>query len=178
MTQLIDLVVNHRILLDEGIGDRQVRLRLIVVVVADEVFNGIVREKRLKLFIELCRQGLVVGNDQRRAFDRSDDVRHSKGLARTCYPQEYLVRPVLQAPVNQLPDRLGLIALWLIVADELEIRHGQGSQEPAPWRSPPTSRGRYLLHEMSLCGEWDMEGPPQATAAARARTEASFFIGQ
>ena len=156
MAKLINVIVDHGILLDEGIGDRQVRLRLIVVVVADEVFNGVVREKRLKLFIELCCQGLVVGNNQRWAFDRSDDVRHGKGLARACHPQEHLVRPVLQAPVNQLPDRLGLIALWLIVADELKIGHGQGGQERAPWRSPPTSRGRYLLQEMIRCWEWDM----------------------
>ena len=45
----IDLFVDDRVLLDEGVGRRDVRLGLVVVVVADEVVDRVVGEQLLEL---------------------------------------------------------------------------------------------------------------------------------
>ena len=54
--EAIDLVVDRRVLLDEGVTGRDVRLGLVVVVVADEVLDPVVREELPHLLRELRRQ--------------------------------------------------------------------------------------------------------------------------
>src|SRR2546422_3824913 len=49
---------------------RSVGLGLVVVVVRDEVADGVVREILPELAVQLGGQGLVVGQDERRAPDR------------------------------------------------------------------------------------------------------------
>jgi hypothetical protein len=46
---LLDVVVDRRVLLDEGIGGRHVGLGLVVVVVGDEVLDRVVREELAEL---------------------------------------------------------------------------------------------------------------------------------
>ena len=46
------------------------------------------REKSLELAIELCGEGLVVAQDQRRALQFLDDVGHGERLAGACHAQE------------------------------------------------------------------------------------------
>ena len=55
----VDLVVDERVLLDIGVRLRDVGLRLVVVVVGDEVLGRILREEALELAVELGGQGLV-----------------------------------------------------------------------------------------------------------------------
>ena len=64
--QPVDLVVPGRVLLDVGVAPRQVRLGLVVVEVADEVLDGVVREELAELGVQLGGERLVVGEDQRR----------------------------------------------------------------------------------------------------------------
>ena len=61
----VDLVVDERVLLDVRVRRGDVRLGLVVVVVADEVLDGVVGEELLELAVELRRQRLVVRDDQR-----------------------------------------------------------------------------------------------------------------
>ena len=63
--QLVDLLVDVRVLRDVGVGPRDVRLGLVVVVVADEVLDRVLREELLELGTELRRERLVVRQDQR-----------------------------------------------------------------------------------------------------------------
>ena len=75
-----------------------VGLRLIVVVVGDEVFHGVLREKLLELRAELGSQGLVVGQHQGWPVHLCDDVGHGEGLAGAGDTQEHLlVQAVFQA---------------------------------------------------------------------------------
>ena len=60
VAQLVDLVVDVGVFLDVGVGARDIRLRLVVVVVRDEVLDRVVREELLELGVELRGQGLVV----------------------------------------------------------------------------------------------------------------------
>ena len=76
----VDLVVPRRVLLDVGVAPGQVRLRLVVVEVADEVLDGVVREELAELGVELGGERLVVGEDERRlagALDRPGERRAS-----------------------------------------------------------------------------------------------------
>ena len=78
----VDLVVDGGVLFDEGVRGRDVRLGLVVVVIADEVAHGVFGEKLAEFPGQLRRQRLVVGDDQRRAAEVFDDVGHGEGLAR------------------------------------------------------------------------------------------------
>jgi len=58
--QAVDLVVDGGVLLDVRVGRGNVSFRLVVVVVADEELDRVLREQLLELAEELPRQGLVV----------------------------------------------------------------------------------------------------------------------
>ena len=90
VAQAVDLVVDRRVLLDVGVRRRDVGLGLVVVVVADEVLDRRRRQKLTELVAELGRQGLVVGDHQRRPRDVGDDARHREGLARARDPEQRL----------------------------------------------------------------------------------------
>ena len=64
--QPVDVLVDRRVLLDVRVGRRDVRFRLVVVVVRDEVLDRVVREEALDLPVELRRERLVVAHDERR----------------------------------------------------------------------------------------------------------------
>ena len=64
MTQLVDLFVDVRFLLYVGVCGGEVGFGLIIVVVADEVFHGVVWEILLEFGAELSCQGLVVAHHQ------------------------------------------------------------------------------------------------------------------
>ena len=58
--QAVDVLVDRGVLLDVDVPLRDVRLGLVVVVVADEVADGVVREEALELLVELGGERLVV----------------------------------------------------------------------------------------------------------------------
>ena len=62
--QPLDFLVHGGVLLDIGVGRGNVGLGLVIVVVADEVFDRILGEEGLELGIKLGREGLVVGDDE------------------------------------------------------------------------------------------------------------------
>ena len=64
--QAVDVLVDRGVFLDVDVALRDVRFGLVVVVIADEVVDGVVREEALELLVELGREGLVVGEHQRR----------------------------------------------------------------------------------------------------------------
>ncbi len=120
VAHLVDLLVDRGVLLDVGVRRRDVGLGLVVVVIAHEVLDGVLREQRFELLVELRRQGLVGGDDQGGTLDGLDDVGHREGLARTGDPEEDLVRVPLFDPPGQLFDGLGLVPPGLEVGDEPE----------------------------------------------------------
>ena len=85
-----DVVVLGRVLLDVEVGLRDVRLGLVVVVVRDEVLDGVLREELAELVAELRRERLVVGDDERGALELLDDPGHRRGLARAGRAEERL----------------------------------------------------------------------------------------
>ena len=69
--QALDFLVHAGILLDEGVGARDVGFGLVIIEVADEIFDGVFWEKTLELGVKLGGEGLVVGDDQGRSCRRS-----------------------------------------------------------------------------------------------------------
>ena len=76
-----ELLIDLGGLSDEDIPDRKVGLKLVVVVIGDEVLNGILREELAQLVAVLCRQGFVVGNNQGLTSGLGDNVVHHESLA-------------------------------------------------------------------------------------------------
>ena len=80
-TQPLQTVVDQRILCDIRIRLRDIRFRLIVVIVADEILHGVFRKERLQFTVQLRSQRLVVRNDQRRPLAFLNEIRHCERLA-------------------------------------------------------------------------------------------------
>ena len=109
--QLLYALVDGGVLFDINVGGRYVGFRLVVVVVGDEVINGVFREELLELAVELRGEGLVVGEDERRAVEPRYDVRHREGLAAASDAEQRLMRPVLfEKAAHKLFDGLRLVA--------------------------------------------------------------------
>ncbi len=122
--QPINLIIDVGVLFDVGVGARQVRLRLIVVVIAHEVFDGVVWKELLELGIQLRGQRLVVRHDQRRPVDGLDHRGHDVSLAGAGCAKQRLVLIAGAQPFDQLADGLRLVAGRLEIGNELEVGHG------------------------------------------------------
>ena len=122
--QPLDLVVDRGILLDVDVALGDVGLGLIVVVVADEVADRVVREEVLELGVELRGERLVVRHHQRRPTVLGDDVGHGERLARASDAHQGLMGLTPAQAVHQALDRLRLIAGRRERAHELKLGHG------------------------------------------------------
>jgi len=120
MAQLVDFVVDARVLLDIRVGGRNVGLGLIVVVVGDEIADRVVRKQALELVVELGGQRLVRRHHECRAVGTRDHVGHRKGLARAGDAKQDLMPHAFQHVARKGLDRRRLIALGLVSGDELE----------------------------------------------------------
>ena len=131
MAHLVDLVVDGGVLLDVGVGRGDVGLGLVVVVVGDEVLDGVVGEELLELAVELGRQGLVVGEDQGRpAAAAAMTLAMVKVLPRAGDAEQDLVAVAARrGPSTSSLDGPGLVAGGGEVA--LEIK-GRGGNIPGP----------------------------------------------
>ncbi len=114
MAKLFDLFVDARIFLDVRIGVRYVRLRLVVIVVRDEVADRIIGEELLELVTKLGSQRLIVGQNQRRALHLLDNIGHGKGFSRSRGTEQGLMLLAFLQPRHELFDSLRLVASWLI----------------------------------------------------------------
>ena len=99
-----------------------VRFRLEVVVIADEVFHRVVREERLEFLIELGGERLVVREDERRLADILDDVCHRECLAGTGHAEKRLELFAVLEAFGQFFDGFGLVASGTVRTYEVKIR--------------------------------------------------------
>ena len=132
VAQPVDLLVDRRVLLDVEVLARDVRLGLVVVVVADEVLDGVGREVGPELVAELGRQRLVVGEHERRPLQPLDRGRHRHRLAGAGGAQQrHPARAGLDA-LDDAVDRLRLIGGGRVDGVELEGRHGPTDDSDRP----------------------------------------------
>ena len=125
VAQLLDLIVDGAVLFNIGVGGGDIGFRLIVIVVGDEILHRIVGEKLPELTAQLGRQGLIMGQHQRRPVDLGDDVGHGKGLAGTGNALEHLLPLPCQHPFGQGFNGLRLVAGGAVGRNKLKlICHG------------------------------------------------------
>jgi hypothetical protein len=89
---LLDVLVDRAVLLDVEVARGDVGLGLVVVVVADEVLDRVVREELAEFRVELRGERLVGRQHERRPAGLRDDVRHREGLARAGHAEQRLER--------------------------------------------------------------------------------------
>ena len=123
VAQPVDLVVDRGVLGDVEVGLGHVRLGLVVVVVRDEVADGVVGEELPELAVQLGGQGLVVGQHQRRAPDLLDHFGYRKRFAAARHSEERLVVVAAADPFGELRGRLRLIAGRGLIGDHLKCGH-------------------------------------------------------
>ena len=123
VAQAFYLVVDGAVLLDEGVGVRDIGLRLVIIVITYEVLHCVFREEFLELAAQLRRQRLVVREHQRGAVEPRDDVCHGKGLARTGHAEKHLLVETVFDPTDQIVYGLRLIPGGSEVGYEFESVH-------------------------------------------------------
>ena len=143
----VDLLVDRGFLLDIGVGARHVGFRLIVVVIGDEILDGVVGKEGLELAIELRRQRLVRREDQRRALRLLDHLGHGEGLARAGDAEQHLAAVAAPHALDQVGDRLRLIALRLELGLDDERAAAFRLVRPRRPMRRPDSVGAVLLAE-------------------------------
>ena len=123
------------VLLDVGVGARDVGFGLVVVVVGDEVLDGVVGEELFELRVELSGEGLVVGENERGAVHLFDDVGHREGLARAGDAQEGLESLAVTKPSTSCSMAAGWSPVGLrsetIVKSGIPTPVGTGSEQDA-----------------------------------------------
>ena len=114
---LLDVLIDGRVFFNEQIALGHIGLGLVVIVVGDEVLDGIARKKLPHLRVELGGQSLVRRQDQCGTSRLGNDMGHGEGLPRAGHPQKRLVGQTRLQPVAQAFDGRRLIA------GRLEGRH-------------------------------------------------------
>ena len=120
--QFVELIVDGGFFLDVNIRGGDVSLRLIKIVVADEIFDGVFRKEVFEFVIELCGERFVVRENDGWAIGSFDDARHGKGFAGAGYAEKHLVLFAAIHAAGKLLDGGRLVAARLIRASEFEIQ--------------------------------------------------------
>jgi hypothetical protein len=120
VSQPLDIGVDRGVLLDVGVGLRDVRLGLVVVVVGDEVLDRVVRQQFSQFVGELGSQRLVRCHDQGRSLQALDQPGRARRLPGPGRPEEHDVSLTAGDPLFQLFDGLRLVAGRPVLADHLE----------------------------------------------------------
>ena len=127
---LLDVLVDRAVLLDEQVALRHVGLGLVVVVIADEVLDGVLRKEVAELAVQLRRQRLVGREHDGRPAHAGDDVGHREGLARARHAQQGLVLQAVFDAFAQLRDGRGLVATGRKRLQQLVRRIGERDEFP------------------------------------------------
>ncbi|MNY44582.1 hypothetical protein D3C86_1796200 [compost metagenome] len=86
-TQLFDLLIDHQVLFNVGIGGGNECFRLVIVVVADKILDGIGRKKLLKFAVKLGSQCFVVTQHESRLVHVRHHIGYRKCLSGTRHPK-------------------------------------------------------------------------------------------
>ena len=120
------IVVDGGVFFYVGVGLSNVGFRLVVVVVADEVFDRVIGEELAEFVSELGGQGFIGRHDEGGALDLFDKPGRGGRLTGAGGPEK---NDVAFAPVDALSEfgnGGGLVAGGLVVADDFEPAGGAG----------------------------------------------------
>ena len=118
--QPLDLGVDRGVFLDECVGLRHVRLRLVVVVIGDEVLDRVVGHQLAKFVGQLRGESLVVREHQGGALYCFDEPRGGRRLTCSGGAQQHHIGFARVDAGREFGDGRRLIAARRVVADDLE----------------------------------------------------------
>ena len=98
-----------------------VGLRLVIIVIRNEVFDGVFREEFPEFAAKLGGKRLVMRQHKRRSVQVRDHGGHRKGLARAGHAQKHLLLHSLFQPLGQRRNGLRLVAGGRIRRVQLEF---------------------------------------------------------
>ena len=114
VAEFIDFVVYRKVFFYISIRRGNIRLRLIIIVIGNEVFHSVFGEKLAELVTELRRESFVVRNDERGTLNVLNDVGHGERFSAARYADKHLrAKPVLYS-FGEAFYRFRLIARRLI----------------------------------------------------------------
>ena len=122
---LLDVFIDRGILFDKQIPLGHIGLRLVVVVVRNEILDRVIRKEGPHLSVKLGRKGLIGRKHQSGAPESGDDIGHGESLARARNPQQSLEGHTVLDALHQTCDCLRLIAGGLKGKRELEGASGE-----------------------------------------------------
>ena len=140
---LLDVLVDGGVFFDEEIALRHVGLRLVVVVVTDEILDRVLWKKFAELAVQLGCKGLVRRKNDGRAAQPGNHIGHGESFARTGHAQQGLENFTVIDTFDQLLNCRGLITCRLVGHEQLKgrtrvthkatgqgriIRFGQGTE--------------------------------------------------
>lgn len=148
MAQPLHLLVDRGVLLDVGVRLRYVGLGLVVVVVRDEVLDGVVRQELAELVRQLGGERLVGCHHQRGPLELLDHPGGGRRLAGSGRAEQHDVLLTCTDALLQLGDGRRLVTAGRVGADDLERRHrafdlryGPHGSTVRPSTDTPCSRG-------------------------------------
>ena len=106
---LFDVLVDRRIFLDKQIPLGNVSFRLVIIVITDEILDGIIREKLPELTVQLRRQRFIGRKNDSRPTEARNHIGHRIRLPRPRYAQKCLERQTVFDSFNQFVDCLRLV---------------------------------------------------------------------
>ncbi len=119
--ELVELLVDGGFFFDEEVAGGDVGFGLVVVVVGDEVLDGVVGEEGLELVVELGGEGFVVGEDERGSVGFGDDRRHGEGFSGAGDAEQDLIFFAGVEAGDEFGDGAGLVSLGRVGRGELEV---------------------------------------------------------
>ncbi len=122
--EALDVVVDGAVLFDVGVGLRDVRLGLVVVVVRHEVFNRVVRQHLSQFVGQLGGQRLVGRHHQRGPLQPLDEPGGGGRLAGAGGPEQHHVALPRPDAALELVDGGRLVSGRRVRADHLEAAAG------------------------------------------------------
>ena len=125
--KLVELVVDGGFFFDIDVARRDIGFGLVVIVIADEVLDGVAGEEGSELVVELRGECLVVGQDQRGPSGLFDQLRHGEGFAGAGDAEQHLVLFAIEEAAEELLDGGGLIAARAVIDADMEAFHGARS---------------------------------------------------
>ena len=123
MAQFVDFIVDCGNFFDIRIRGGNIRLRLIIVVIGDKIFNRAAGKEFPKLRAKLSGKRFVVRNDERGLLHTFDHFCHGKGFAAAGHAQQHLCFVAAQHTRRKLFYGLRLIALRFKRRHHLEFVH-------------------------------------------------------
>src|SRR5437762_6019970 len=90
--QLVQLVINGGFFVNVKVGGRNVSFRLVIIVIANEIFDGVFGEEGFELVIELRGERFVVSKNERGAIGLLNEFGHRKCFAGTGDAEKHLMR--------------------------------------------------------------------------------------